>query len=126
MSKFGENLKKFRSEKGLSQEELATILGTSKQVLSRYEIGQRVPKISVVQNYANKLNLPLNYFLEDSSLKEEKKGYYSDAKVAAYAQEIYENPNLRMLFDASKDVSKEDLEAVVDLMTRLKKRERGE
>ena len=37
---FGDRLRAIRKEKGMSQDEFAKLLGTSKQVLSRYEIGQ--------------------------------------------------------------------------------------
>ena len=36
---FGDKLKKYREEHGISQEQLGAILGTSKQVISRYEKG---------------------------------------------------------------------------------------
>lgn len=73
MSKtFGEKLKELRIEKGMSQEELAIYLGTSKQVVSRYETNQRTPKITTAIEYANKLNVPLLYLLDDSKLHVEK------------------------------------------------------
>lgn len=56
---FGENLKKIRVEMDLSQEELARKLGTSKQVISRYEKNQRAPKITVASQYADILGVPL-------------------------------------------------------------------
>ncbi len=59
MSTFGDNLRKIRKEKGMTQDELAVLLGTSKQVLSRYENGQRSPKISVVADYAEKLGVSI-------------------------------------------------------------------
>lgn len=63
---FGERLRAIRKEKGLSQDEFAALLGTSKQVLSRYEIGQRIPKITQVQQYAEKLNVSADYLMGDS------------------------------------------------------------
>lgn len=63
--KFGEKLRKYRTERRMSQDELASILETSKQVISRYESGQRSPKIGVVQEYAQKLNLPILYLIDD-------------------------------------------------------------
>lgn len=54
---FGERLKQIREERDMSQEELANLLGTSKQVISRYETEQRVPKITVVKIYADKLGV---------------------------------------------------------------------
>lgn len=42
------------------QDEPAKKLGTSTQVLSRYENNQRTPKITVAQDYVEKLGLPLS------------------------------------------------------------------
>ncbi len=56
---FGANLKRLRKARGLSQDELASLLGTAKQVISRYETGQRVPRLSVVSAFAQKLGVPL-------------------------------------------------------------------
>lgn len=57
---FGDVLRQLRRERGLSQEELAALLHTTKQVISRYETKQRVPRLSVVADYARRLGLPLS------------------------------------------------------------------
>ena len=67
MSTFGDNLRKIRKEKGMTQDELAAVLGTSKQVLSRYENGQRSPKVSVVSEFAEKLGVPINALTDAAS-----------------------------------------------------------
>lgn len=59
MSPFGENLRKIRNDRGMSQEEFADLLGTSKQVISRYETAQRSPKVSTVADYAEKLGVSI-------------------------------------------------------------------
>lgn len=60
MSAFSDSLRKIRKQKDLTQEEFAALLGTSKQVVSRYENGQRSPKVSVVAEYAEKLGVPIS------------------------------------------------------------------
>lgn len=62
---FAKQLKAYREARDLTLQELADILHTSKQVLSRYETGQRVPKISVANEFASILGLPLSYFMPD-------------------------------------------------------------
>lgn len=57
---FGDILKRLRVERGLSQDELAALLGTTKQVISRYETKKRIPRLSVVAAFAEKLGLPLS------------------------------------------------------------------
>ncbi len=67
---FGERLKQIRMDRNMSQEELATILETSKQVISRYENNQRSPKISIVEEYSKKLGVDINYLLGDEKKPE--------------------------------------------------------
>ena len=64
---FGDRLRQIRKEQGLSQEEFAKKLGTSKQVLSRYETNQRAPKITLAREYAEKLGVSLDYMLGDTA-----------------------------------------------------------
>ena len=42
------------------------------------------------------------------------------------AQELYDNPGMRILFDAAKNVSAEDLKVAADLIARMKKKEEYE
>jgi repressor LexA len=60
MSVFSERLRAIRRARGLSQDEMAQLLGTSKQVLSRYETNQRTPKITTAAQFAERLNVPLS------------------------------------------------------------------
>lgn len=70
--KFGDRLKETRLNKHMSQDDLATLLGTSKQVISRYETNQRTPKITVANKYAEILQVPLNYLLGDTEAEKQK------------------------------------------------------
>ena len=56
---FGDILRQIRSERNLSQDEMAALLGTTKQVISRYETKKRIPRLSVVTAFAQKLGLPV-------------------------------------------------------------------
>lgn len=62
---FGSNLKVCRIARELSQSDLAKLAGTTKQVISLYELGERVPKIDVASRYAALLNVPLKYLIND-------------------------------------------------------------
>lgn len=63
---FGERLRRIRKEMGETQNEFAARIGTSKQVLSRYEGGQRIPKISLVESYAKALHVSVDYLMGES------------------------------------------------------------
>lgn len=67
MSDFSTTLKQIRLSKGMSQEEFATFLGTSKQNISRYENGEVSPKISTAAKMAEKLGISLAQLNGDNS-----------------------------------------------------------
>lgn len=60
MGQFGKQLRALRIARGMSQEEMAALLGTSKQVISRYENNLRSPKMSVASEYARILGVSLS------------------------------------------------------------------
>lgn len=60
MANFGRTLRGIRLQKQMSQEQLAILLGTSRQVISRYENGQRSPRISTCIEWAEKLGVTLD------------------------------------------------------------------
>lgn len=63
--RFCDKLRMLREERGLSLSEMGALLGTTKQVLSRYELGQNTPKITTVAHYAEVLGVSLTYFMND-------------------------------------------------------------
>lgn len=64
--KFCDKLKLLREERNMSLAEFANLLGTSKQVLSRYERGENTPKITTVSHYASVLNVSLAYLMNEN------------------------------------------------------------
>jgi len=71
--KIGEKIKELRKEKSLTQEQLATSCGTTRQTLSKLEKGN-IDKVSL-QLFIKVLET-LNYELE---IEEKKPFYYFDA-----------------------------------------------
>ncbi len=52
--------------------------------------------------------------------------YYLNDETADIAQQIFENKELKVLFDAAKDAQPEDLGTVYQMLLALKRKERGE
>lgn len=73
---FGDRLKEIRKQKDMSLEEFAQLLGTSKQALSRYELGQVDPKISQVRKYARILGLSIDYLMGDEEAEVDKNVFW--------------------------------------------------
>ena len=52
--------------------------------------------------------------------------YYINDETASIAQEIFDNKELRLLFDAAKDAQPDDLQTVHQMLLALKRKERGD
>lgn len=70
---FGETVRRLRKQRGWSQEEIATKMNTKKQVISHYERGARIPKISTVAKCAEALGVSFLICGEDQKEKPERK-----------------------------------------------------
>ncbi len=69
------NIKDIRTRKGLTQAEVASALGVSSVVYSRYETGSRQPSIDILIQLADVFGVTVDYLLgrqdiEDSTLSE--------------------------------------------------------
>jgi transcriptional regulator with XRE-family HTH domain len=60
----GIKIQSAREEKGLSQEQLARLIGCSQSALSNYEKGKRRLYLSQLEKMAEILEKPLEYFVE--------------------------------------------------------------
>ena len=92
---FGERLREIRKERNLTQTQLAAMLGTSKQILSRYELGQRSPKIELVSQYAEKLGVSVDYLLGDND---------EEASVTELCNAYVGKPFYRIFIDVTIDL----------------------
>ena len=60
----GENLYKYRKEKGISQEELANKIGVSRQAVYKWETGERIPDIANLNALCEEFDKCLEDFIE--------------------------------------------------------------
>lgn len=60
----GKQIKLFRIEKGLSQEELASLLHISRQTISKWENGNSVPDADMLVRIADLLDVTVNDLLK--------------------------------------------------------------
>ena len=63
----GQRITEIRKQKGLSQAALGKIVGTSGDVIGRYERGDIKPSIEVVVNIASALKVSLDYLVGQTS-----------------------------------------------------------
>lgn len=66
---FGNNLKKIRQEKEMTQEELAKKINTSRSNIANYENDKNMPSIEILNNLSEALNCSTDYLLGKSDKK---------------------------------------------------------
>lgn len=116
-------IKNLRESLGLSQDELAKKLGyTSRSTINKIESGKIDISRSKIEAFAKALNTTPSYLM---GWDNEDDGYYDDPEVAAYAEELRTNPEMKMLFSAAKDISKESMQKTYEYIKFLKSQERG-
>ena len=114
---FNDILKELRQKRGISQAKLADDLGVSKALIGHYEKGDRKPSFEMLEAIADYFNVTLDYLTG----KDDKSVYYLDPGAAELAKELYERPEMRVLFDASQKATREDILQVADILDRLSK-----
>lgn len=70
---FGENLKKLRKSKDLTQETLADFLGMSFQAISKWERGETYPDITMLPTIANFFGVTVDSLLGTDTIEKESK-----------------------------------------------------
>lgn len=69
---FGDNMMLIRKKKGLSQADLGKTIGTSGDVIGRYERGDITPSIEVVIKIADALEVSVDYLVGKTTLQLDK------------------------------------------------------
>lgn len=127
MGDFQNVFKKLRLSHGYTQAELADALKISRSRVGMYETGAREPDFETLEIIADFFNVDTDYLLgrtnKTTFIPSEK--YYLNEETAQAAQEIFENKELRMLFDTARTADSEDLKALHSMALALKRKERG-
>ena len=107
--------------------ELCRKTGLSKQAVCNYMSGRRLPRQDQIDKIARAYDVDPAWIMgydvnmKPSPVREtEDKTYYSSSETAEAAQEIFNNDDMRVLFDAARDSRPEDLRMAADLLRRLK------
>lgn len=115
---------KLRDERGLKDSDVVKATGITKSTFSDWKSGRSKPKQDKLQKIADFFGVSAEYLMTGKEGEDGNK-YYINEETAAIAQDIFENKELRLLFDAARDADPEDLEAVHTMLLALKRKERG-
>lgn len=117
MLSFKNNLKAARIKKGLTQKEVATLLGIATNTYTNYELGNREPDVERIKKLSNIFGISPNDLLgADFNTK-----ITDDAQLQDYLDELKNREEMRMLFSLAKNATKEDIEQAVKIIEALRK-----
>lgn len=114
-----------RDSRGLKDSDIVRATGITKSTFSDWKSGRSNPKNDKLQKIASFFGVSVEYLMTG----EEKEGgetYYLNEETSKMAQSIFENKELRLLFDAAQDAQPEDLQTIHQMLLALKRKERGE
>lgn len=117
-----EKFRELCGKKGVSPYRISQETGITQSTFSDWKNGRSVPKQDKLKKIADFFGVDVAYFYDNN---EKNRGYYVDDKTKEIAQQIFDNKELRLLFDAAKDASSDDLKTVHTMLMALKAKEGG-
>lgn len=116
---FARNLQRYMDERGLSRIELSQMIDVPYSTLSEWLTAKKYPRIDKIEKLAFAFGIEKSDLIEDKPTLDEN--YYHDPEAAALADMIKDNPRYRVLFEASRNLSADDVNFVIDMINKLAK-----
>lgn len=116
---FARNLQRYMDERGLSRIELSQAIDVPYSTLSEWLTAKKYPRIDKIEKLAFAFGIEKSDLIEDKPMLDEN--YYHDPEAAALADMIKDNPRYRVLFEASRNLSADDVNFVIDMINKLAK-----
>lgn len=108
--------------RGVTPYRVAKETGVSTSTLSSWKTGRYTPKQDKLQKIADYFGITTEYLLGVKNLgPQNSDGWYINEETAKAAQEVFEDPDLRILFDAARDSRPEDIRMAAEMLRRLKR-----
>lgn len=115
-----EKLNKFKKAKCYTNKKIAELTGISLVTIDNIFSGKnKNPTVAYLQKIARVLECAMDDLIEydkDSPLAD----YYENKETAKLAQELHDNPDYRILFDAMRDMTPEQVRAIITVANSIK------
>ena len=118
---FEQLLQKF----GVTTADVCKATGIGQSTMSNWKSRRNLISGKNAQLIADYFGVSVDYLMTGKE-KEGGEKYDINDETASIAQDIFENKELRLLFDAAKDAHPEDLRTVHQMLLALKRKERGD
>ena len=117
---FEQLLQKF----GVTTYQVSKATGIGQSTFSSWKTRRNLISGVKAKKIADYFNVSVDYLMTGKE-KEGGETYYLNEETTKIAQKLFENKELRMLFDAAQDATPDDLETVHSMLLALKRKERG-
>ena len=115
-----EKFSKLLHDYGVSAYKVSKETGISQTTFSDWKKGKSQPKVDKLQKIADYFHVPLDYFTEDNiKVEAHNEPIYLDDETRDIIDELRTRPEMKILFSVSKNVTKEDIEATVEILQRM-------
>lgn len=104
---------------GITSYKVAKETGISQTTFSNWKSGRSTPKADALQKIADYFGVTVDYLMNGEE-KVRGETYYLDDDAREIAQFMFENPEYKVLFDASRRVKKSDIEFVKEMIDRMR------
>lgn len=111
-------------QRGLKAADVCRGTGLPSSLFSEWKRGKSVPKADKMKKIAEFFGITVGYLMGED-VQNEKEEYYLNKETAEIAQNIFDNKELRLLYDAARDAQPEDIQTAYDMLLALKRKERG-
>ena len=112
---FSKRLRYYLEKEGMTQVELAEKLGVSKTSVGNWVNGVKSPRMDKVDQMCKIFGCRRSDLSEDHP-----ESYYIEEDAREMAEFMFRHPEYKVLFNASRNVKKEDIEFVANLLERFK------
>lgn len=113
---FSSNLKRQLELNDKQPVDLVNDLGIPFSTVSNWINGLKFPRMGKIELLAQYFGVEKSALIEETAPADP---YYFNEDARDLAQFLYDNPEYKILFDASRKVKKEDIQFVKDLMDRM-------
>lgn len=115
------NLKRIAYENNKTQADISKDLHISKQTVSSWFRGERIPRMDKIDLLCHYFNCKRADIMEEYSEKtKSSEKYYLTSETERVAQRYYDRPEYRVLFDAAQNVRPENIMLAAEMLRRMK------
>ena len=112
---------KLCTSRNVTPYKVAKETGVSTSTLSSWKKGRYTPKQDKLQKIADYFGVSVDYLLGvQNSGPQTDPEWYINNETGEVAQEVFDDPDLRLLFDAARDSRPEDIRMAAEMLRRLK------